>query len=258
MKLLSRIAIVTGGAQGIGLAIAARLAEDGAAVGIADLNAQAAAEAAMLIVSRGGRAEPIPMNVGDTQSIATAVQTVVERLGPPTILVNNAGIYPRAPTLALAPQQWDATLAVNLSGAFFAARAVLPYMSAAKWGRIINMSSMMSATAFGGDAAYCATKAGILGLTRSLAAEFGPHNICVNALCPGNIDTVMMNEVARSVELRDNLEAGSYLKSRAQSIPLRRLGLPDDVAKVTSFLCSADADYLTGQTLHINGGLYYH
>lgn len=258
MSLQDRTAIVTGGAQGIGLAIAMRLARDGAAVAVADINLRAAEQAAQAIAALGRRALPIVMNVGDAASVDAAVAQVAAQLGPPTVLVNNAGIYPRGAVDALAAAQWEAAMAVNLSGAFFTARSVFPHMSAARWGRIINMSSMMAVTAFGQDAAYCATKAGMLGLTRSLAAEFGPHNICVNALCPGNIDTAMMDAVAQSVERRDGLAAGTFLKGRAQAIPLRRLGLPEDIANVTAFLCSADADYVTGQALHVNGGLYFH
>ena len=257
MSIQDRVAIVTGGAQGIGLAIAKRLAQDGAAVAVADINQGAADEAARAITAQGLRASAIVLNVRDPGSIAVAVAQVAQHLGPPTILINNAGIYPRGPAATLEPAQWEATLGVNLSGVFFAARSVLPYMLAAGWGRIVNMSSLMAVTAFGQDAAYCASKAGMLGLTRSLAAEFGPHNICVNAVCPGNIETAMMDEVAKSVEKRDGLEAGSFLKSRAQAIPLRRLGLPEDIAKMTSFLCSEDADYVTGQAMHVNGGLYY-
>jgi 3-oxoacyl-[acyl-carrier protein] reductase len=258
MTIRRQTAIVSGSAQGIGLAIAMRLSQDGAAIGVADINQSAADQAVGAIVSAGGRALAVAMDAGDNASVATAVQRVAELLGPPTILINNAGIYPRGPIMQLDIDQWQSTLAVNLSGAFFAARAVFPYMVAAKWGRIVNMSSMMAAIAFGDDAAYCSSKAGLLGLTRSLAAEFGPHNICVNAICPGNIVTPMMDEVAASVERRDGLEQGSFLKNRAQVIPLRRLGLPEDIAKMTSFLCSADADYVTGQALHVNGGLYFH
>jgi 3-oxoacyl-[acyl-carrier protein] reductase len=161
------------------------------------------------------------------------------------------------PALKLSASEWDSALAVNLSAAFYAARALLPFMTAARWGRIINISSMMAATAFGEDAAYCSTKAGLLGLTRSLAAEFGPHNVCVNAICPGNVLTKLMEDAAVTIERRDGLERGSFLRQRAQAIPLRRLGSPEDIAAVVSFLCGPDADYVTGQAIHVNGGLYY-
>ena len=190
-------------------------------------------------------------------SIAAAISATQRVLGPPTILINNAGLFPQVAALKMSAAQWQSTLAVNLSGAMLVSLAVLPGMTAAKWGRIVNMSSMMAVTAFGEDAAYCSTKAGLLGLTRSLAAEFGPYNICVNAICPGNIESTLMEEVAASVERRDGLEPGTFLRDRARAIPLRRLGLPQDIANVVSFLCSENADYVTGQALHVNGGLYY-
>ena len=140
MSLKNQTAIVTGGAQGIGLAIAKRLAQDGAAVAVADINQRAAEDAAQIITSLGHRASAIVMNVGDAASVDAAVAQVAAELGAPTILVNNAGIYPRGAAERFAVAQWEATLAVNLSGAFFAARSVFPHMSRAQWGRIINMS----------------------------------------------------------------------------------------------------------------------
>jgi len=161
------------------------------------------------------------------------------------------------PALDIDMKDWQMSLDVMLAGSFNMARHVLPYMKAAGWGRIINLGSLMSNTAFGEDPIYCTAKAGILGLTRSLAAEFGPYNICVNTLCPGNILTEMMEKVAANAEKRDGLQPGSFLAERAKAIPLRRIGQPEDVAKLASFLCGPDADYITGQSIHVNGGLYY-
>jgi NAD(P)-dependent dehydrogenase (short-subunit alcohol dehydrogenase family) len=257
MRLKGRTAIVTGAGSGIGRAAALRLGIDGAAVAVADINGAAARQVAEAVRAAGARALDIEVDIADPAAIATATRAAHDVLGPPTILVNNAGILAMQPALRLSASEWDSALAVNLSAAFYAARALLPFMTAARWGRIVNISSMMAATAFGEDAAYCSTKAGLLGLTRSLAAEFGPHNVCVNAICPGNVLTKLLEDAAVTIERRDGLERGSFLRQRAQSIPLRRLGSPEDIAAVVSFLCSPDADYVTGQAIHVNGGLYY-
>jgi NAD(P)-dependent dehydrogenase (short-subunit alcohol dehydrogenase family) len=257
MKLQGRTAIVTGAGQGIGRAVALRLGAEGAAVAIAEINSRAAERVAEELRAAGAHAVAVELDIGDAAAIATATHAVEHALGPPTILVNNAGILAMQPALKLDASEWDSALAVNLSGAFHAAQAVLPFMTAAGWGRIVNISSMMAVTAFGEDAAYCSTKAGLLGLTRSLAAEFGPYNVCVNAVCPGNVSTRLMADAAASIERRDGLEPGSFMHNRARAIPLRRLGLPEDVAAVVAFLCSSDADYVTGQAIHVNGGLFY-
>jgi NAD(P)-dependent dehydrogenase (short-subunit alcohol dehydrogenase family) len=258
MGLETRVAIITGAGQGIGRAIATRLARDGAAVAIADINGDLATRAAAEMHSSGARAIGLRMDVADATSVNAAVASAAAELGPPTILVNNAGLFASGKAVSQSLERWNLTIAVNLSGSFLVSRAVIPHMLAAGWGRIINVSSMMAETAFGEDAAYCSTKAAVLGLTRSLAAEFGPFNICVNAICPGNVATPMLDDVAKGVEKRDGLEPGSFSKQRAQAIPLRRLGRPEDVADVTAFLCSSDANYVTGQALHVNGGLYFH
>jgi NAD(P)-dependent dehydrogenase (short-subunit alcohol dehydrogenase family) len=257
MKLKGRTAIVTGAGHGIGRAVALRLGAEEAAVAIADIDGSAAERVAEELRTAGVRAVAIEVDIADVAAITAAIHAAQHALGPPAILINNAGILAMRPTLKLNASEWDSALAINLSAAFHAARAMLPLMTAAGWGRIVNISSMMAVTAFGEDAAYCSTKAGLLGLTRSLAAEFGPYNVCVNAVCPGNVTTKLMADAAASIERRDGLEPGSFMHKRAQSIPLRRLGLPEDVAAVVAFLCSSDADYVTGQAIHVNGGLFY-
>ncbi len=252
-----KTALVTGAARGIGLAIAESLARQGIAVAIADLDGENANLAAQGLVDQRLAAFGVRMDVADPKSIATGVPQVVDALGPPTILINNAGVYRGGPALELSLDSWYSQLDINLTGPMLLSQALLPFMIEARFGRIVNMGSLVSHTAFGEDLAYCVAKTGVIGLTRSLAAEFARHQICVNAICPGNIMTDLMREAGRSFEKRDGLEANSWIKEQHKSIPLGRIGEPGDVAKLVRFLCSDEAAYITGQTLNVNGGLYY-
>lgn len=252
------VALVTGAAQGIGRAIADRLAADGYHVAVADLDAGKAGEAAEAIRARGDRATAIEMDAADEGSIEAGVAKLSSDCGPVLIAVNNAGIYASAKVMELELAKWQLALDLMLTGPLLVARAVIPAMREARWGRIVNLGSLVSQVSFGEDAAYAATKAGVLGLTRSLAVELGPDNICVNAICPGNIRTAMLEKTARHIEEREGMEPGSFIASRHEQIPLRRLGEPQDIANVISFLCSADAGYVSGQSIHVNGCLYQH
>ncbi len=256
MSIEGRVALVTGGGQGIGRGIAERLAKDGATVAIADLNEETAAEAVAHIEAGGGKALAVVMDVSQETSVNEAVEKIVAEVGTVSILVNNAGIFRDTPGLEVSLDEWNFNLAVMLTGPLLCARTVGPGMIEQRWGRIINMASLMSFVAYGCDAGYCATKTGLLGLTRSLAADMAKHNVLVNAICPGNIMTSMLEETGRLVELRDGMEPGQFIRERSNDIPLGRLGQPEDIAKMASFLCSEDADYITGQSLHVNGGLY--
>ena len=256
MSIKNRVALITGAAQGLGKSTAQRLAEDGAIAIVADLNLEKAEETAAELRSDGHDAMAVMMNVADEESINAAVNLVVGEKGRISILVNNAGILGSTPAQEMPMNVWQRSLDIMLSGSLLCSRAVLSGMVEEQWGRIINLGSLMSFVAFGQDVAYCTTKAGILGLTRSLAVEFGPHNICVNAICPGNILTPMLEDVGRNVEARDGLEPGDFLKQRSEDIPLRRLGAPEDIASMVSFLCSDDASYVSGQSIHVNGALY--
>ena len=253
----ARTALVTGGAQGIGLAIARRLAQAGATSILADINAERAETAAAMLRSEGLRAHAAAFDVASGDAVAKAVHAMMAQADSPLILVNNAGIPAHSPALG-SLDLWRRSLDVMLTGPLLLARAVVPAMKAAGWGRIINIGSLMSFVAFGEDAGYCAAKAGLLGLTRSLAADLAPHGICVNIICPGNIQTDLMEATARAIEARDGLAPGSFMVERPKSIPRRRLGTPEDIAGTAAFLASDDADYITGQAIHVNGGLYYH
>ena len=258
MSIKGKYALVTGGAQGIGLAIAEGLLKDGAHVAIADLNEDKASQAAEELKGSGPNVTSMALDVANEDSIHHCVSKLNGDFGPITVLVNNAGIYKSTP---LDDQNstatWRLSLDVMLTGSYLMSKAVMPEMIKAQWGRIVNLGSLMSFLAFGEDTAYCAAKTGMLGLTRSLAAELAKHNICVNTVCPGNILTDMLRETAAAIEKRDGLEPDSWLTGQASNIPLGRLGDPEDIAKAVSFFCGENADYITGQTLHINGGQYY-
>ena len=256
MSLQGKTALVTGAAQGIGAAISSRLARDGAAVAVVDINAEKAEEVAAALRAAGARSLSAAIDVTDRQSVAEGVDRVAKELGAPVILVNNAGVYKSTPLLDTSPGSWDLSLDVMLKGVLVMAREAAPHMIRAGWGRIINLGSMMSSVAYGEDLAYCTAKSGVLGLTRSLAAELAKHNVCVNAICPGSILTSMLEQVGRAVERRDSLETGSWLQKRTDEIPLGRLGLPEDIGNAVSFFCSEDSSYITGQSLHVNGGIY--
>jgi NAD(P)-dependent dehydrogenase (short-subunit alcohol dehydrogenase family) len=241
----ARTAIVTGGASGIGLAIAARLTADGHAVAIFDRNGDAAVEAAATI---GGSTVGVTVDVTDRAQIDAGVAEVTERLGVPLILVNNAGLDGFAPFLKITEEAWRRILDVNLTGAFRCCQAVLPGMVEAGWGRIVNISS---SSAQGGQpymAHYVSSKAGMIGLTKSLALEFGPSGVTVNTIPPGFIDTPML----RAAEAKGRL--GNTVEHHASLTPVRRAGRPEDIAAACAFLVRDDAGYVTGQVIGVNGG----
>ena len=257
IDISGKVALVTGAAKGIGLAIASELAAAGGSVAIADLDAAEAARAAEGL--QGGPDANhigVAMDVGDSGSIDAGVVAVRDALGAPDILVNNAGIYRSTPLLELDTATWHRMLDIMLTGPLLLARAVVPHKIEQNEGRIINMGSQVSAVAFGEDIAYSAAKAGIAGMTRSLAAELAKHQISVNTICPGNILTDLMRETGAAIEKRDGLEPGQFLRERDASIPLGRLGDPADVAHLIVFLASDRGAYITGQSIHVNGGLY--
>jgi 2-hydroxycyclohexanecarboxyl-CoA dehydrogenase len=243
-----RPAIVTGAGSGIGRAIAQRLAEDGHAVAVLDLDEAAAEAVAGELREKGHEAVACGVDVSDRPQVTAAVQRVREALGPVLVLVNNAGLSGFTPFLKITDELWDRIIAVNLSGPFYCTQAVLPDMIEAGWGRIVNISS---SSAQGGQqymVHYVSSKAGLIGFTKALALEVGPKGITVNTIPPGFIDTPML----RASEEQGLL--GTSVDRIAEATPVRRAGRPGDIAAACAFLVSDEADYITGQVIGVNGG----
>jgi len=240
-----KVALVTGGSRGIGRSIAGRLALEGAEVVLTSRSLAAAAAAAAEIQAAGGRARGVEMNVRDDAAVEAGVKELLEGCGTIPILVNNAGITRDCLLLRMKKEDWDLVLETNLSGVYRLCRAVVPSMVRARFGRIVNVTSVVARTGNPGQVNYVAAKAGTEGLTRSLARELASRNITVNCVAPGFIDT----DMTRSL---DDAARGKLL----EQVPLKRLGQPEDVAAAVLFLAGPDADYITGTTLHVNGGMY--
>ena len=243
-KLHNQVAIVTGAAQGMGAVIASRLAAEGAKVLLTDINAEKVAPVAKSIDAAGERALAMRTDVTKEDEVAKMVEMAIEHYGTVSILVNNAGILYPTRIDNVTKAEWDEVLDVNLNGSFLCSKAVLPIMSANRFGRIVNMSSSAgrSVSTLGG-VHYTAAKAGVLGLTRGMAKEVAPFGITVNAVCPGLIDTEMARENCSPEQLR----------AYEESFPIPRLGTPDEVAQLIIFLAT-DAAYITGAAIDINGG----
>ena len=243
-SLSGRVALVTGASRGIGRAIAVELARCGATLA---LNHLAQDDEARLVRDEirgaGGEAEIWPADVSDPEAVARMVARVHERQGPIGVLVNNAGITRDRTLKKMSVEEWNEVLRVNLSGVFHCTRAVLEGMLAASFGRIVSLSSIVAGTGAFGQANYAASKAGILGFTRSVALEVARHGITVNAVCPGYVETSMLAAVPERVR-----------QSVLERIPVGRFGRPEDVARLVRFLAT-EGEYITGQTLHVNGGL---
>ncbi|WP_258724975.1 3-oxoacyl-ACP reductase FabG [Cellulomonas sp. NS3] len=245
----ARTALVTGAARGIGAATARRLAADGYGVAVLDLREADAEATAAAIRESGGTALAVGADVADEDAVTAAVARVADELGPPTVLVNNAGILRDNLLFKMSADDWDAVLSVHLRGAFLVSRAVQQHQVAARWGRVVNLSST-SALGNRGQANYAAAKAGMQGFTKTLAIELGPFGVTVNAVAPGVIETDMMRAVAD----RTGVPYADLLAAAAKDVPVRRVGQPEDVAAAVSFFCSEGASYVSGQVLYVAGG----
>jgi 2-hydroxycyclohexanecarboxyl-CoA dehydrogenase len=243
-----RTAIVTGGGSGIGLAIAHRLAADGATVALFDRDADAAKAGAVAIEEAGGTAVGLRVDVTDRAGITAGLADVREQLGRPTILVNNAGLDGFDRFLAITPELWNRIIEVNLTGTFNCCQLVVPDMVEEGWGRIVNISSSAAQSGQAMMSHYVAAKAGVIGLTKALALELGSRGITVNTIPPEFIDTPML----RAAEAAGKL--GEGVEFHARQTPVRRAGLPSDIAAMTAFLVSEEASYVTGQVMGVNGG----
>ena len=244
-----RVAVVTGGAQGIGAAVAARLAAGGATVAVIDLNADSAAATAASIAETGAQALGLSADVSQRDQVEAAIGEVVARFGALHILVNNAGILRDNLLFKMSDDDWTTVMNVHLRGAFLVSQIAQRYMVEAHYGRIISMSST-SALGNRGQANYATAKAGLQGFTKTLAIELGPFGITANAIAPGFIETAMTKATAERI----GITIGAMRENVAATIPVRRGGVPEDVANVAAFLAAEESGYVTGQVIYVDGG----
>jgi 3-oxoacyl-[acyl-carrier protein] reductase len=245
----SRVAVVTGAARGLGAATALRLAADGAAVAVIDLEESAAKGTADAITDAGGRAIAIGADVADSAAVDAAVERVVAELGPPTVLVNNAGITRDNLLFKMTESDWDAVMGVHLRGSFLMTRACQKHMVDAGWGRIVNLSST-SALGNRGQVNYSAAKAGLQGFTKTLAIELGRFGVTANCVAPGFI----ASEMTRATAERLGVSWEDFMAARAKEIPVQRAGVPEDIANMVAFFVDERSGFVNGQVVYVAGG----
>lgn len=238
------VALITGSARGIGRAIALRLGREGYQVVVSDLTANESEQVVREIRNSGGRATAVSCNVTDSVNVKEMIKQVVDTFGRLDVLVNNAGVSKDNLLLRISDEEWQQTINTNLTGVFLCTRAAVSYMMKQKHGHIINISSIVGLRGNAGQASYAASKAGIIGFTRTIAKEYGSRGITVNAVAPGYIETPMTAEIPKD-----------YWDEILKQVPLRRPGMPEDIAGVVAFLASPDSDYITGQVIVVDGGM---
>jgi 2-deoxy-D-gluconate 3-dehydrogenase len=253
--LSGRGAVVTGGAMGIGRAVALRLAEAGASVMIADIDLEAAGRSVEEIKAGGGKAQAIAADASSAADAKKAAHATVEAFGSLDILVNNAGIYPMSPLLDMREELWDRVLDLNLKGTFlYSQSAAQEMIKAGRGGKIINMASIDALKSHGATAHYSASKAGVVMLTKALALELAPHKVLVNCVVPGSITTPGTDNTRAILSQAMGIAPEQVIQGFLTRVPLQRMGEPDDVARVVLFLASAAADYMTGDAVVVDGG----
>jgi len=263
-----KVAIVTGAGQGIGKGVALRFAQEGAHVVVAEYNAETAQQTATELTALGNRALAYPIDIGDTAQIDQMVKDVVAEFGQIDILVNNAGVLETLPMFDITPEKWDWLQRVNQRGLFFALNAVAKQMVAQipqevidagraprSYGKIVNFSSVAGRSGRPYAAHYSAAKWATISITQSAAGFLAPYNINVNAVCPGVVPTPMWEDIDRTQAARFGMKPGEWIQKTIDAVPLKRAATPHDLAAAVSFLASDDADYITGQTLNVDGGV---
>lgn len=245
MKLESKNALITGGAQGIGKAIALAMAKEGAGIGIADVNLESAGATSDEIKALGVKSLALKLDVSSQESVTEAFKAFKAEFGSLDILINNAGITKDTLLMRMKEEEWDAVLNINLKGSFLCSKEAVKIMAKQRSGKIVSISSVVAFMGNPGQVNYSSSKAGLIGLTKTIAKEYAGRGIRANAVAPGFIQTAMTD--ALSGEVRDEMQ---------KAIPLGEFGTSEDVANAVIFLSSADSDYITGQVIHVNGGMY--
>ncbi len=245
MRLEGKNALITGSAQGIGKSVALGMAKEGANVAVADINIESAQTTAEELSTSGVKSTAIKLDVSDQENVVQVFKTVAQEFGTLDILVNNAGITRDGLLMRMKEEDWDAVLNINLKGSFLCSKEAVKIMGRQRYGKIISISSVVAFMGNPGQANYSSSKAGLIGLTKTIAKEYASRGIRANAVAPGFIRTAMTDIL--SDEVRDELK---------KAIPLNELGTPEDVTNAVIFLASKEADYITGQVIHVNGGMY--
>jgi len=259
MKLEGRVAIVTGGGSGIGRGICRQIAKEGGKVVVCDIDAESAAATVASITEDGGEATSLKTDVTKKSEVRKMVEESRTKYGRIDILVNNAGTDIKGAITELKEETWDMLMALNLKGVFLCTQAVMPVMIEQHYGRVVNIASMAGKTGEPFTSPYCASKFGVIGFTQSVALEVGKHNVTINAICPGPVDTELIRKsVAQSAKIKGMSPQDFMQEFFIGPTPLGRIAKPSDVAKAAVFLASDDAEFITGSTLNVSGGREMH